>query len=92
MKQTEREQLIGYLELLGFIKNHTASCFDVKHCFFNEISRLGLVLYRRFDCQRHSCSKMRQNVNCCGEDLTTSLKVTMLSDLVNRGDSLQFAT
>ena len=45
MKQTQPEQLIGYLELLRFIKNHKTSCFDVRHCCFNEISRLGLVLY-----------------------------------------------
>ena len=45
MSQTQTEQLIGYLELLVFVKNHTTSCFDVRHCCFNEISRLGLVLY-----------------------------------------------
>ena len=39
MSQTQTEQLIGYLELLGFVKNHTTSCFDVRHCCFNEISR-----------------------------------------------------
>ena len=44
MKQTQTEQLIGYLELLRFIKNHKTSCFGVRHCCFNEISRLGLVL------------------------------------------------
>ena len=35
---------------------------------------------------------MLQNVNSCGEVITTSLKVTMLSDVVNRGDSLEFST
>ena len=67
MSQMQTEQLIGYLELLGFIKNHTTSCFDVRDCWFNEISRLGLVLYRRFDCQRHSGSKMLPNVKSCGK-------------------------
>ena len=45
MEQTQKEQLIAYLELLGFITNHTTSCVDARHCCLNEISRLGLVLY-----------------------------------------------
>ena len=39
MQQTQREQLIGYLELLGFIKKS----YDLLHCCFNAKRSLNIV-------------------------------------------------